>query len=74
MFSLIEGGYCYYDVYRQREEIEMENALLIVIVSLIAVLILIPLLVLLRIYLFDVKQDEHSILRNYPLLGRCGIS
>lgn len=67
---MIEGGYCYYDVYRQREEIEMENALLIVIVSLIAVLILIPLLVLLRIYLFDVKQDEHSILRNYPLLGK----
>ena len=31
---------------------------------------LIPLFFIIRIYLHDEKQQEHSVLRNYPILGK----
>src|SRR5699024_12603620 len=36
----------------------------------IALLILVPAVLLLRLYIHDVKQKEHSVLRNYPILGK----
>ncbi|MBM7554272.1 FMN-binding glutamate synthase family protein [Thalassobacillus pellis] len=47
----------------------MEIGLLIVLI-IMAALFLIPLAMLLRIYFHDKKQEEHSVLRNYPLLGK----
>jgi len=44
--------------------------LLIVLIIIVSIAILIPLLVFLRIYIHDSKQKEHSILRNYPVLGK----
>src|SRR5690625_6726306 len=49
---------------------EMTIDLLIVLIIIVSIAILIPLLVFLRIYIHDSKQKEHSILRNYPVLGK----
>ena len=48
----------------------MELSLLIILLAIIGIVIAVPLLVLLRIYLQDSKQQEHSILRNFPVLGK----
>lgn len=48
----------------------MENTLLIAIIVIVGVVVLIPLYFFLRIYFQDAKQKQHSILRNYPLLGK----
>ncbi|WOV84014.1 FMN-binding glutamate synthase family protein [Sporosarcina jeotgali] len=36
----------------------------------ISAVIVIPILAILYVYLFDRKQKQHAILRNYPILGR----
>lgn len=43
---------------------------LYILIAIIALLILIPLFFLIRLYAFDQHQKQHSILRNYPILGR----
>lgn len=48
----------------------LENTLLIAILIIVGVLILIPLVLFAWIYVKDVRQKQHSILRNYPVLGR----
>ncbi|WP_099159349.1 FMN-binding glutamate synthase family protein [Virgibacillus ndiopensis] len=48
----------------------MTSALLITLIVIIVFLIVIPLSMFLRVYVHDQKQKEHSILRNYPLLGK----
>ena len=48
----------------------MESGLLIVMISLIGLMVIIPLYFFLRIYFQDARQDQHSILRNYPVLGK----
>ncbi|GGJ95239.1 glutamate synthase large subunit-like protein YerD [Lentibacillus kapialis] len=40
------------------------------ILILLALVILVPAVLLLRLYFHDVKQKEHSVLQNYPILGR----
>ncbi len=47
-----------------------EQILLIIILVLLAAIILIPLYFLFRIYAADQQQEEHSVLRNYPILGK----
>src|SRR5699024_8799142 len=46
------------------------NITFIIIIIAILILVLIPVYILLRLYFFDVKQKQHSILRNYPILGK----
>lgn len=48
----------------------MTTGLLITIIAIIVVVIIIPLVIFLRVYAHDSKQQEHSILRNYPVLGK----
>ncbi|WP_420855413.1 FMN-binding glutamate synthase family protein [Virgibacillus indicus] len=48
----------------------MELWLLIILLSIVLIAIVVPLLLFLRVYLHDEKQQEHSILHNYPLLGK----
>lgn len=48
----------------------MTTGLLIALIAIIAVIILVPLFIFLRVYAQDSKQKEHSILRNYPVLGK----
>ncbi|WP_430791286.1 FMN-binding glutamate synthase family protein [Virgibacillus flavescens] len=48
----------------------MTTGLLITLITIIALVVLIPLFFVIRIYLHDEKQQEHSILRNYPVLGK----
>lgn len=48
----------------------MTTGLLIAVITILAIMILIPLFIFLRIYAQDQKQKEHSILRNYPVLGK----
>jgi glutamate synthase domain-containing protein 2 len=48
----------------------MENGLLITIIIIIGGILVIPLYFFLRIYFQDVKQEQHSILRNFPMLGK----
>lgn len=43
---------------------------LIILILLVLLAILIPFYLLLRVYIFDVNQKQHSILRNYPILGK----
>lgn len=43
---------------------------LIVLLIVVGIVILIPLVLFLRISIFDQRQKQHSILRNYPVLGR----
>lgn len=48
----------------------MELVLLIILLGIAAMAVIVPLLIFSRIYIHDEKQQEHSILRNYPLLGK----
>ncbi|TRM09245.1 FMN-binding glutamate synthase family protein [Lentibacillus cibarius] len=48
----------------------MTNGLLITIIVIIGVVLVVPLYFFLRIYSHDVKQKQHSILRNFPVLGK----
>lgn len=48
----------------------MEETLLVITVTLIGLAILIPLILALWLYIHDERQNEHSVLKNYPLLGR----
>ncbi|HLR03108.1 MAG TPA: FMN-binding glutamate synthase family protein [Virgibacillus sp.] len=43
---------------------------LITLLVIIGIIIIIPLAIILRVYVFDQRQKQHSILRNYPVLGR----
>ncbi|HLQ72546.1 MAG TPA: glutamate synthase-related protein [Bacillota bacterium] len=43
---------------------------LIILLVIVSLVILVPLLLLARVYIFDQRQKQHSILRNYPMLGR----
>src|SRR5699024_6844852 len=47
----------------------MNTALIIIIIA-ILILVFVPAYILIRLYFFDAKQKQHSILRNYPLLGK----
>ncbi|WP_432353300.1 FMN-binding glutamate synthase family protein [Sporosarcina sp. A2] len=46
------------------EELSLTTILIIV------ALIIIPIVAVLYVYIFDRKQKQHAILRNYPILGR----
>ncbi|MBT2215259.1 FMN-binding glutamate synthase family protein [Virgibacillus dakarensis] len=48
----------------------MTTNLLITLIVVLGMVIVVPFAVFLRIYLHDQKQKEHSILRNYPVLGK----
>lgn len=48
----------------------MDNVLLIILLTLLGLVVIIPLTLILRLYFHDEKQDEHSVLQNYPLLGK----
>lgn len=48
----------------------MEDGLLIALLVIIGIVTVVPLLILIRVYTHDQKQREHSILRNYPILGK----
>ena len=48
----------------------MESGLLITIIIIAAIIVIVPLYFFLRIYFQDAKQKQHSILRNYPVLGK----
>ncbi|MGI8313791.1 FMN-binding glutamate synthase family protein [Halobacillus mangrovi] len=48
----------------------MENVLLIILVILLGLLLVVPLSLLLWLYIHDEKQNEHSVLQNYPILGK----
>ncbi|MFD1707780.1 FMN-binding glutamate synthase family protein [Siminovitchia sediminis] len=43
--------------------------LAIIMMSLIGILIIVPLMIIGWIYFLDRRQKEHSVLRNYPVLG-----
>ncbi len=47
----------------------MEQAIIVLICILIFI-ILVPAVLLLWIYIRDEKQEEHSVLRNYPVAGK----
>ncbi|WP_407270145.1 FMN-binding glutamate synthase family protein [Radiobacillus sp. PE A8.2] len=48
----------------------METSILIGIIVLLLLLIVVPGFLLLRLYLHDGKQNQHSVLINYPILGK----
>ncbi|ASK62029.1 hypothetical protein CFK37_07585 [Virgibacillus phasianinus] len=48
----------------------MTTGLLITLIVIIALIVLVPLFIFMRVYTHDSKQKEHSILRNYPVLGK----
>ncbi|MCD5323998.1 MULTISPECIES: FMN-binding glutamate synthase family protein [Pontibacillus] len=48
----------------------INTILLSILVGLVLLIILIPLLLVFRVYFHDEHQKEHSILRNYPVLGK----
>lgn len=48
----------------------MEIGLLTALIVIIGLIIVVPILLLVRVYVHDAKQKEHSILRNYPVLGK----
>ncbi|GAE94254.1 ferredoxin-dependent glutamate synthase [Gracilibacillus boraciitolerans JCM 21714] len=47
----------------------MEQWIIIVLIALLLLITFVPGVLALRIYFHDNKQKEHSVLRNYPLLG-----
>ncbi|WP_010529936.1 FMN-binding glutamate synthase family protein [Lentibacillus jeotgali] len=47
-----------------------EKWIVIGFVIFLAIVILVPAILLLRLYFHDVKQREHSVLQNYPILGK----
>lgn len=48
----------------------MERWMVIGFIIFLALVILIPAILLLWLYVHDVKQKEHSVLQNYPILGK----
>ncbi|SDJ46141.1 FMN-binding glutamate synthase family protein [Salimicrobium halophilum] len=48
----------------------MQTILLSILVAFVSIIVLIPSLIALRLYFHDKKQEEHAILRNYPVLGK----
>ncbi|WP_255437504.1 FMN-binding glutamate synthase family protein [Thalassobacillus sp. CUG 92003] len=48
----------------------MDSVLLTILIVLFGLLILVPLCLALWLYIHDEKQNEHSVLQNYPLLGK----
>lgn len=54
---------------KARSLISMEQAI-IVLRCILIFIILVPAVLLLWIYIRDEKQEEHSVLRNYPVAGK----
>ncbi|MFZ3578542.1 FMN-binding glutamate synthase family protein [Virgibacillus sp. DJP39] len=48
----------------------MTNGLLIALLAIVAIVVLVPLIFIIWLYTHDEKQQEHSVLRNYPVLGK----
>ncbi|UOQ86347.1 FMN-binding glutamate synthase family protein [Gracilibacillus salinarum] len=48
----------------------MKTVLTIILICLFIIIIAIPAVMLIRLYLHDKKQEEHSVLQNYPILGK----
>src|SRR5690625_4652915 len=48
----------------------MTTWLMVIIIILLVAILIVPIYFLLRIYFKDVNQQQHSILRNYPVLGK----
>lgn len=48
----------------------MELDLIVVLLSVVLIAIVIPVIIFIVMYLKDRKQKQHSILRNYPILGK----
>ncbi|WP_028390690.1 hypothetical protein [Bacillus cihuensis] len=48
----------------------IENILIIIVIGLGALIVLGLIIFLVYLYIFDRNQKAHSILRNYPALGR----
>ncbi|MFC7393924.1 FMN-binding glutamate synthase family protein [Scopulibacillus cellulosilyticus] len=44
--------------------------LLVVLLVIVVLLIVVPLAICIYLYIFDEKQDQHAILRNFPILGK----
>src|SRR5699024_459642 len=42
---------------------------LIIVIFILLMILFIPIYIFGRLYLFDSHQEQHSILRNYPILG-----
>ena len=53
-----------------RETMDSHNLLSTVLLTIIALVIIIPIVFAIAFYLLDRKQKQHSILRNFPVLGR----
>ncbi|QYR20209.1 FMN-binding glutamate synthase family protein [Paenibacillus sp. sptzw28] len=47
-----------------------EHVLIITAIVLLLLVVIVPTVFLIYIYRFDSKQEQHSILRNYPILGK----
>src|SRR5699024_4006361 len=43
---------------------------LIIVIFILLMILFIPIYIFGRLYLFDSQQEQHSILRNYPILGK----
>ncbi|MUV37583.1 Methylamine--glutamate N-methyltransferase [Lentibacillus sp. JNUCC-1] len=41
-----------------------------IIIGLLALIVLVPAFIILRLYLHDRKQKQHAVLQNFPILGR----
>ncbi|SFJ76583.1 Glutamate synthase domain-containing protein 2 [Halobacillus dabanensis] len=48
----------------------MDSVLLIILITLFGLFTFIPLILVFWLYVHDEKQNEHSVLQNYPLLGK----
>src|SRR5690625_7054600 len=48
----------------------MAEILVIIIFTFIVLAILIPAVIFLWLYIVDARQKEHSVLRNYPVVGK----
>src|SRR5699024_1725840 len=43
---------------------------LVIIIFILLMILFIPIYIFGRLYFFDSQQEQHSILRNYPILGK----
>ncbi|CDO03736.1 Ferredoxin-dependent glutamate synthase 1 [Oceanobacillus picturae] len=48
----------------------MDDVFAIILICLLAIVIIVPVFLIIRLYVHDRKQEEHSVLQNYPLLGK----
>lgn len=46
------------------------KAELFILIAIVAIMFIVPIIIFTRLYIFDHRQRQHSILRNYPILGR----